>query len=214
MFEEMRRTDAMRRTKEDAAITRERLLAAALQCFRTRGYAMTKLEDIAQQAGTTRGAIQWHFGTKADLFNDLVRDRAGRALRSLHEEVYARGGTPLDMLRRLLTWWLRYPQEDADYRAVLELTLLKTEVGPDLIGGFQEKLQRLQEAERAIAEVIEAGIAQGEMRPEVDPAVASRAAMGLIQGVTSRWLLEPSAPSPQTSADAIVDLFLQGLASR
>lgn len=205
--------DAMRRTKEEAAITRERLLAAALQSFRTRGYAMTTLDEIAEQAGITRGAIQWHFGTKAELFNALVRDRAERARSSL-QEVYARGGTSLELLRRLLIWWLRYPEEDADYRAVLELTLLKTEVGPDLIGGFQEKLQRLQEAERAIADVIEQGIGQGDIRPEVEPALAARAAMGLIQGLTSRWLLEPTTRSPDASADAIVDLFLQGLARR
>ncbi len=49
----------MRRTKEEAAITREHLLEAALLCFRTKGYASTTLDDIARQAGATRGAIHW-----------------------------------------------------------------------------------------------------------------------------------------------------------
>jgi TetR/AcrR family acrAB operon transcriptional repressor len=120
----------------------------------------------------------------------------------------------LQLLRRLLIWWVRYPAEDADYRAVLELTLLKAEVGPDLIGGVQEKLQSVHQAERAIAGLIAQGITQGEVRPEVPPALAARAAMGLIHGVTSLWLLDMAAFSPLASADELVDLFLQGLAQR
>jgi TetR/AcrR family acrAB operon transcriptional repressor len=203
----------MRKTKEEATITRERLLAAALHSFRTRGYAIATLDEIAQQAGTTRGAIQWHFGSKAELFNALVRDRMERARHSL-QQVYALDGTPLQRLRRLLIWWVQYPEEDADYRAVLELTLLKPEVGPDLVDGVQEKLQSLRQAERVIADVIAQGITRGEVRPEVKPELVARAAMGLIHGVTSLWLLDPGAFSPKASADDMVDLFLQGIAQR
>ncbi|HEU5383170.1 MAG TPA: TetR family transcriptional regulator, partial [Ktedonobacteraceae bacterium] len=65
----------MRRTKEEAAITRERLLEAALECFHSKGYSATTLDDIARRAEITRGAIQWHFGSKADLYNTLLRER-------------------------------------------------------------------------------------------------------------------------------------------
>ena len=69
----------MRRTKEEAAITREHLLNAALVSFSARGYSHTTLDDIARQAGTTRGAIHWHFGNKAELYNTLVREGYARA---------------------------------------------------------------------------------------------------------------------------------------
>jgi TetR/AcrR family acrAB operon transcriptional repressor len=174
---------------------------------------MATLEEIAKQAGITRGAIQWHFGSKAELFTAVVRDRTERARRSL-QAAYAQGGTPLERLRRVLIWWVRYPEEDPDYRAVLELTLLKAEVGPDLSGGISEKLQSIHQAEQAIADVIAQGITQGEVRPEVKPELAARAAMGLIHGVTSLWLLDPAAGSLRASADELVDLFLQGIAQR
>ena len=62
----------MRRTKEEAAQTRQDLLAAALTIFSQKGYEAARLEDIAEMAGVTRGAIYFHFGNKAGLFMALV----------------------------------------------------------------------------------------------------------------------------------------------
>src|SRR5580765_4407540 len=56
-----------RRTKEDAAITREQLLDAAETVFRRRGIARSSLAEVAAAAGVTRGAVYWHFRDKADL---------------------------------------------------------------------------------------------------------------------------------------------------
>ena len=61
-----------RRTKADAQATRSSLLDAAEQLFQARGVSRTSLNDIALAAGTTRGAIYWHFKDKADLFNAMM----------------------------------------------------------------------------------------------------------------------------------------------
>ena len=61
-----------RRTKEDAAETRSRLLDAAELLFHEKGVSRTSLNDIALAAGATRGAIYWHFQDKADLFNAMM----------------------------------------------------------------------------------------------------------------------------------------------
>jgi AcrR family transcriptional regulator len=58
----------MRKTKEEAEITRQNLLKAALVVFSRRGYNATRLEDIADEAGVTRGALYHHFGDKESLF--------------------------------------------------------------------------------------------------------------------------------------------------
>ena len=108
----------MRRTKEDAALTRAHLLEAALKCFQEKGYVGTTLDDIAQKAGTTRGAIYWHFGNKAQLFNTMVRERYARAA-TIFQEAFASGESPLQQLRRFLIRWITYAEEDSDFRAVL-----------------------------------------------------------------------------------------------
>lgn len=58
----------MRRTKTEALKTKEYLMLAALDTFYKKGIARTSLNEIAQAAGVTRGALYWHFKNKEDLF--------------------------------------------------------------------------------------------------------------------------------------------------
>ena len=62
----------MRRTKEQTAETREALLAAAEQVFFDRGVARATLEEIAREAGMTRGALYWHFTDKEALYAAML----------------------------------------------------------------------------------------------------------------------------------------------
>ena len=62
----------VRRTKQEALATRHSLLDSAELLFQAQGVSRTSLQDIAQAAGATRGAIYWHFKDKADLFNAMM----------------------------------------------------------------------------------------------------------------------------------------------
>jgi TetR/AcrR family acrAB operon transcriptional repressor len=61
----------MRRTKEDAAKTREEVLTAAAAVFFEHGVSGSSLDKIAKRAGVTRGAIYWHFKDKAEILTAL-----------------------------------------------------------------------------------------------------------------------------------------------
>ena len=61
----------VRQTKENAEITRQRIIDAAREVFLSRGVSRTSIEQIATKAGLTRGAIYWHFSNKTDLFSAL-----------------------------------------------------------------------------------------------------------------------------------------------
>ena len=63
----------MRRTKIEALKTKESLMLAALDTFYQKGIARTSLNEIAQAAGVTRGALYWHFKNKEDLFDALFQ---------------------------------------------------------------------------------------------------------------------------------------------
>jgi len=63
-----------RKTKEEAAKTRELILRTAEQLFYQHGVGRTSLQEIALAAGVTRGAIYWHFNDKADLLWALADD--------------------------------------------------------------------------------------------------------------------------------------------
>ena len=61
-------------TKEQAEQTRKILLKSALKVFSEKGFSASRLEDIAKEAGVTRGAIYWHFKNKLDIFQALFQE--------------------------------------------------------------------------------------------------------------------------------------------
>ena len=90
-----------RRTKEEAAITREQLLDAAEHVFRERGVAGSSLAEVAAAAGVTRGAVYWHFRDKADLCAAMC-ERATLPLETMLER--RRCGAHADPLARCASW--------------------------------------------------------------------------------------------------------------
>lgn len=62
-----------RKSKEDAALTRRRILASALALFVKKGYEHTTFNDIAARLKMTKGAVYWHFESKEDLLVELVK---------------------------------------------------------------------------------------------------------------------------------------------
>src|SRR3954449_4193797 len=73
-----RRTRSARAERRDA---REALLEAALQVFAERGYRDSSVDDIAERAGYSKGAMYWHFSSKDDLFFALIEERIERPWR-------------------------------------------------------------------------------------------------------------------------------------
>jgi TetR/AcrR family acrAB operon transcriptional repressor len=62
-----------KRSKEDAAETREKILTAALHIFSRKGYSRATFVDIAKEIGLSKGAVYWYFKTKPDLLVALIK---------------------------------------------------------------------------------------------------------------------------------------------
>lgn len=62
----------MRRTKQEAQLTRQRIMESAFELFLENGFENTSLEQICREAGITRGAAYWHFNNKKDLYHKTV----------------------------------------------------------------------------------------------------------------------------------------------
>jgi TetR/AcrR family acrAB operon transcriptional repressor len=200
----------VRKSKEEAEATRKALLDAALIVFSQKGYAAARLEDVAEHAGVSRGAIYWHFHSKAELYNTLVDSVQ---VEKVIKQAIAEGHSVLDIHRRIMIGLLVLVEEDATYRAVQELVLFKTEVTPELEEGTRTKAAALRETEDRIAQSFRAGIAAGEIRAELDPVIGARAAMTYINGIIFTWLIDQQAFSLREDAPALVDIFLRGIAA-
>lgn len=203
----------MRRTKEEAAETRQALLDAALRVFSRQGYAATRLEDVAQEAGVTRGAIYWHFKSKADLYNTLVAEVSLRSDEVVERARAAAGDSPLDVLRRIMVGLLEFVEEDEQYRAVMELTILKTEVTPELEEGMRLKVEGLRAVQETLKRAIRLGQLAGEIRADLDPVDGARAYMAYLNGCILMWLLDQSAFSLKAEASRLADVYIRGIAA-
>ncbi|MFE5841564.1 TetR family transcriptional regulator [Streptomyces niveus] len=126
----------MRRTAEEAAQTKAALLEAALFQFAEHGVAATKLADVAQRAGLTRGAVYHHFTDKTALYAAVIAN----SWDSVTAPVWAvldSDGPVEDRLREFLVAWLRRLREDRHFRALLTITL-NASYGPDQPAGISD----------------------------------------------------------------------------
>jgi TetR/AcrR family transcriptional regulator, acrAB operon repressor len=200
----------MRRTKEEADLTRQTLLKAALVVFSKHGYAATRLEDIAQEANVTRGAIYHHFGGKAELYNALASEFVS-GISSVIMQTMEQGGGTVEMLRRMLISTWEYLESNDDFRAVMELTMLKTGVDVELEEGMKMKRQGTRIMTEKLAEMLHKGITERELRADLDPMEIARTFLAVQNGLALLWLLDPEAFSLRHSAYTAAEIFVRGI---
>ena len=200
----------MRRTKEEAAITREQLLKKALAVFSKKGYAATTLEDIAREAEVTRGAIYWHFGSKAELYNTLVREYSDRGNQIMGQAV-SEGGTLLDILRRVFVQQLQVIEDDHEMRALMELYLFKTGLAPELEEGRRQQIESGTGLIEMLAGIMRQGMEQGLLRSDIDPKEMARAYLAFQNGLINLWLTTPDQFSLKTSAESFASILIAGI---
>ncbi len=200
----------MRRTKEEAEQTKQDLLDAALAEFSEKGYQAARLQDIARRAGTTRGAIYHHFENKADLYQKLVESAANQGNVAVQTAV-AGGGSFADICRRILVMTMQMLADDPQFRQITALSLFKTGVAPELAAIEAERLQNAEAAVQGIAAYMEYGIAGGEARSDLTPAVLARAFLALQNGLAWLWLANGEFFSLKEEAGAYADILLHGI---
>lgn len=200
----------VRRTKEEAAATREQILDAALLVFSRKGYSATTLQDVAAEAGLTRGAVYWHFKGKAELYTALLGERFARA-NAVFSEALSSTSSPLEALERLLTRSLEMLEEDPEYRGVLSLSLFKAELLPELAAGFEQKVASVRHLVAVVSGLIRKGIAAGEIDRGIDPKAAALAAISLMNGATALFLMDPKLLEPRAAFRRMVATFIRGL---
>ena len=200
----------VRRTKEDALATRASLLDAAERLFLAKGVSRTSLNDIAVEAGTTRGAIYWHFTDKADLFNAMMA-RVTLPLECAFGQRPRSGDDPLPLLREGVLRALRQTAEDEQTRRVLEVATLKVEfvdkmgaVRTRLVAGRSQFLDRMQRALRGSARW------RGRRLP-IPAAAAAHGLHALVDGLIQNWLLDPGAFGLVRTGEQAIDSYLAGL---
>lgn len=200
----------MKRTKEEAAQTRQQLLTAALSIFSRQSFDATSLEEVAEAAGVTRGAIYHHFGSKADLFLALIEDASAQG-GAVVQQAIAAGGSFNEITRRVLEHTLTLLEENRRFREIMALSLFKSGSSPDLEPLARMRYEQARAQVSELAGFFQAGIEQGALRPDLDPSNIARAFLAYQNGLALLWLSNPEAFSIKAQASLFADLFLKGI---
>lgn len=201
----------VRKTKDEALETRERLLDAAGRVFGEKGVSHASLHDIANSAGVTRGAIYWHFKNKADLVDALLK----RA-KSPQEEAWGRccdaaERDPLGFVRARAVDALRQGTTDENTRQVWDILFHKCEPVDDSEPIAVHKLASREGCAANIESFMKAAIDQGQLPSELDPRIATTGLFCYLDGLIYNWLTDPEAVPLDKLAERYVDIYIEGL---
>ena len=189
------------------------IVAAALACFAERGFAATRLEEIAQRAGVTKGTLYLYFPNKEELFKAVVRQSLVPML-ARNEEVIAASTAPTPVLLRQLILSFPSLMLNNPASALPKLIISEARNFPDLAQFYLTEV--IQRGRKLIRGLIARGVARGEFRAvDVDHAFYSVMAPLVLAALWQHSFapFDQGGLDPQALALVHADVMLRGLAA-
>jgi TetR/AcrR family acrAB operon transcriptional repressor len=181
--------------------TREQILFAALSAFAKKGYAETSMDDIAQNAGLTKGALYWHFESKLELYEAVVeivfREQIDAVINPLANE-----SSPRDAIEAVVKATIDFYQENEllmefySNMLVEGKMLAQANVKRILAEGYHR--YRMELANK----LEETGWPSG-LQPQIVAAIL----ISCLDGIFIQWSLEPEGVDLEKIGESIVILF-------
>src|SRR5213594_1011126 len=190
------------------------IVSAALDVFVERGFAATRLEDVARRAGVTKGTVYLYFDGKEALFKAVVRETIVPVIAQGEALAQSFTGSARELLERLVREYWRLVGETA-LAGIPKLMMAEAATFPELTRFYYDEV--VTRGHRLMAGVIERGIENGEFRP-VDVKVAAKLAMSpLMHAVVAKRafaLCMPEGFNVQQYLDTHIDLYLHGITTQ
>jgi len=190
----------------------EEITAAALELFVERGYAGTRLEDVAARAGVSKGTLYLYFANKEELFKAVVREGLVSPIAEMRGLVDQFEGSTLELIRMMLFgWWERIGAS----RVAGIPKLIISEAGnfPELARFYLAEV--VEPAQAATVAIVRRGIARGEFRKVNAEDVARLMAAPMLGLLIWRNALESFSKAkvdPLGYLEAHFDMLRHGLA--
>jgi AcrR family transcriptional regulator len=189
----------------------QELLAAALDLFVERGYASTRLEDVAKRAGVSKGTLYLYFTNKEELFKAVVRENIVPALGEAEDIISTFEGHSAELLRCVVMgWWERLGATKAS--GIIKLVMAEAGNFPDLALFYQEEV--IARSTVMMAGMFERGVARGEFRP-MDVKVMTQVLIApMLMLITCKHSIGPCSAEqadPLDFLNAFLDMALHGL---
>lgn len=200
-----------RKTKEDAEQTYAALLEAAAQVFFAKGVARTTLNDIAEAAGMTRGAIYWHFKDKADLLQALFGQAMLPMEAMLAELTPCSQKDPLSALRHMCVHSLITLAQSPQQQRIFGIMFHKCESIGEVAAVLDHELECRDECMGRFEEILRQAVNKGQLPLDTDVYLSLQVIHNFMMGTMREWLFAPKNYPLATTAPAMVDMLMAGL---
>lgn len=189
------------------------LLDAALDLFVEKGFAATRVEEVAARAGVSKGTLFLYFPSKEDLFKAVVRENVVHPVTQGAGEIEHFKGTSGELLEwMMLQWWHRYGATKAS--GISKLVMSEATNFPELAAFYRHEV--IEPGQALVRTVLQRAIDQGEFRP-VDVELALHSVMApLLFLVMWKHSMGPCCPlSEQVKPEQFItqhaQLLVRGL---
>jgi AcrR family transcriptional regulator len=188
------------------------LLEAALDLFVAKGFAATRVEEVAAKAGVSKGTLFLYFKSKEELFEAVVRENISNQISQGMVELENFDGPTTDMLKfAMFAWWERVGNTKAS--GISKLVMSEASNFPTLANFYHENVVR--PGRQLIQAILQRGVDRGEFRSlNMDYAVFSVIApvMFLTMWKHSWGICSIDAPlDPKSYLDSQADIIVHGI---
>jgi TetR/AcrR family transcriptional regulator, fatty acid metabolism regulator protein len=205
-------TEATRRaataSRLDRTDKRDALIRAAIDTFAARGFFNAQVADVARAAGVAAGTVYLYFRSKDDLLVSIFERTMQEAIADGRRSVGALTD-PEERLREIARLHLGRLGRDRALAVVFQVELRQSTK-------FMERFSstQLREYLGIIRNVIADGQDRRAFRSGISPTLAAKLFFGALDEMATNWILSRRRYSLVAEADAIVDLFVGGLAKQ
>lgn len=173
--------------------SRLQVLEAAVRALSERGYARTSVNDIAEFAGMSKGAVHYHFESKDDLIEHVLL-RCADSMRARIREAWDAPGEPQQRVLRALSE-LRATRAQAGPEVRVLADLMAQGLHNERLKGM---LQAMFEANRQqVAEAILKSLPELGIRPKIPTEVIPRLLLGVLDGLALHDFFDPASEADE-----------------
>jgi TetR/AcrR family transcriptional regulator, fatty acid metabolism regulator protein len=185
----------------------EAILRAAIKVFARSGFFNSKVADVAREAGVADGTVYLYFKNKDDILVSIFNHVMEEAL-ALGRERLAEVTDPVEKLKRIVHAHLDRIGRDRDLAVVFQVELRSSTK-------FMEQFSATKVTEYLdmIRGVIEEGKRRGVFRSGLNTTIAAKVLFGALDEMATNWVLSRKRYSLVSTADPVIDLVMNGIAS-
>ncbi|HYV07712.1 MAG TPA: TetR/AcrR family transcriptional regulator [Blastocatellia bacterium] len=191
--------------KEKANGKYEAILRAAIKVFARSGFFNAKVADVASEAGVADGTVYLYFKNKDDILVSIFNDHMNEALAG-GRKTLAEIDDPVEKIRRIVLAHLEGLGRDRELAVVFQVELRSSTK-------FMEQFSATKVTEylELIRGVIEEGQARGVFRRRLNAQVVAKVLFGALDEMATNWVLSRKRYSLASTADTVIDVFLNGI---